>query len=58
MSEAAEAAAKEMGFNARKGVDDNRVYTGVFTSLESAEEARALISVEHGCNPKIKSYSA
>lgn len=55
--EAAEKAAKEIGFNARKGANDNRVYTGVFTSLESAEEARALIAVEHGYNPKIKSYS-
>lgn len=52
-----EAAAKELGFNARKGANDNRVYTGVFTSLESAEKARALIEAEHGYNPKIKSYS-
>ncbi|WP_309087247.1 peptidoglycan-binding protein [Domibacillus sp.] len=56
--EAAEVAAKEIGFNARKGANDNRVYTGVFTSLESAEEARALIAIEYGYNPRIKSYSA
>lgn len=55
--EAAEAAAKKMKFNARKGAEDNRIYTGVFTSLESAEEARALIEVEYGYNPRIKSYS-
>ncbi|WP_052728515.1 peptidoglycan-binding protein [Domibacillus tundrae] len=55
--EAAEAAAKELGFNARKGAKDNRVYTGVFTSLESAEEARALINAKFGLNPKIKSYN-
>ena len=53
---AAEEVAKKLGFNARKGAEDNRVYTGVFTSLESAEEARALIAVEHGYNPRIKSY--
>ncbi|WNS79530.1 hypothetical protein RRU94_18555 [Domibacillus sp. DTU_2020_1001157_1_SI_ALB_TIR_016] len=35
----------------------NELYTGVFTSLESAEEARALIAVEYGYNPRIKSYS-
>jgi hypothetical protein len=29
----------------------------VFTPLESAEEARALIAVEHGYNPRIKSYN-
>ncbi|MCI2256502.1 peptidoglycan-binding protein [Domibacillus sp. PGB-M46] len=56
--EAAEEAAKKVGFNAFKGENENRVYTGVFTSLESAEEARALIEAEHGYNPKIKSYSA
>lgn len=55
--EAAEEAAKKLGFNALKGENENRVYTGVFTSLESAEEARALIEAEHGCNPRIKSYS-
>jgi hypothetical protein len=52
--EVAEKAAKEIGFNAFKGENDTRVYTGVFTSLESAEEARALIAVEHSYNPKIK----
>lgn len=56
--EVAEKAAKVLSFNARKGTEDNRVYTGVFTLLESAEEARALIEVEYGYNLKIKSYSA
>lgn len=31
-----------------------RVYTGVYTSLESAEEARALINAEHRYNPKVQ----
>ncbi|MCP3764086.1 peptidoglycan-binding protein [Domibacillus sp. A3M-37] len=56
--EAAKAAAKEISFNAFKGEKDNRVYTGVFTSLESAEEARALINAEHGYNLKIRNESA
>lgn len=54
--EAAETAAQKMPFNARKGAEDNRIYTGVFTSLESAQEACTLISLEHRYNPFIKSY--
>jgi len=37
--EAGGKASKKLGFNARKGAEDTRVHTDVFTSLESAEEA-------------------
>ncbi|WP_169818518.1 SPOR domain-containing protein [Domibacillus iocasae] len=56
MPKAVKVVAKEIGFNAFKGEKDTRVYTGMFTSLESAEEARVLLNAEHGYNPIIKKY--
>ncbi|OAH53060.1 hypothetical protein AWH48_11925 [Domibacillus aminovorans] len=54
--ESAEAAAKTLGFNARKGANDNRVYTGVFRSLESAQDAWEKLRDQHKLHFFIKKY--
>ncbi|MCM3791069.1 SPOR domain-containing protein [Domibacillus indicus] len=56
--EAAEKAAKEIGFNAFKGENDTRVYTGMFTSLESAEEARGLLLLLNMATTQKSNYIA